>query len=253
MRPALVGLLLLGLLLAPAAGAAPTLRWTTVADRPHDRDAFTQGLVAHDGVLLESTGLYGRSTVRRVDPRTGAVLRVVDLPASQFGEGLTIVDGVAVQLTWTERVLHTYDPATLARTGTRAYPLDGWGLTTRRGLLVASDGSARLRFLDPTTLRVVRGVVVRDGQRPIMGLNELELIDGLIWANVLMDDRIALIDPANGRVRAWIDAAALRRRLPGPADVLNGIARDPVTGHVAVTGKLWPRLFVIRLLQPVPR
>lgn len=253
MRHALAVVAIALLALAPSAGAAPTLRWALVAERPHDSTAFTQGLVAHDGILLESTGLYGESTVRRVDPATGAVLRSVDLPASQFGEGLAVLRGTALQLTWTNRVLHAYDPATLARTGTRAYRWEGWGLTARRGLLVASDGSARLRFLDPDTLRVVRSVVVRDGSRPIARLNELELIDGLIWANVWMDDRIALIDPTDGRVRAWVDGAALRRRLPTTGEAFNGIARDPVTGHVAVTGKLWPRLFVIRLLEPVPR
>lgn len=253
MRRALVVLLLAGLALAPAATAAPTLRWALVAERPHDPDAFTQGLVAHGGVLLESTGLYGASTVRRVDPATGAVQRSIDLPATQFGEGLAVLDGTALQLTWKNRVLHAYDPSTLGRTGSRAYRWEGWGLTTRRGRLVVSDGSARLRFLDPATLRVVRSVIVRDGSQPVTRLNELELIDGLIWANVWMADRIALIDPGDGRVRAWVDGRALRRRLPTPGEAFNGIARDPITGHVAVTGKLWPRLFVIRLLEPVPR
>lgn len=233
---------------APAApAAAPTLPWTLVAERPHDATAFTQGLVAHRGVLLESTGLYGASSVRRVNARTGRVLRLVPLPESQFGEGLTVSDGAVLQLTWREHLLHTYHPATLWRATTQRYRWEGWGLTTYRGSLVVSDGSATLRFLDPETLRVRREIVVRDGAQPIRNLNELELIGDRIWANVWMDDRIALIDPADGRVTGWLDCSSLRQRLPQTGEALNGIARDPLTGHVIVTGKRWARMFVLRL------
>lgn len=235
-----------------AAQGAPTQRWELVATRPHDPTAFTEGLVAHGDVLLESTGLYGQSTVRRVDPRTGAVLARQALAADLFGEGLTVLGGTAVQLTWNEGRILSWDPATLTRTANRRYPFVGWGLTTNGRSLIASDGTATVRWLDPATLAVRRTIRVHDGARAIDRINELELRDGILWANVWRSDRIALIDPADGRVRAWVDCIALRRRLSAPGEVLNGIARDPVTGHMAVTGKQWPELFVIRLVGRVP-
>lgn len=241
--------LLLLLLLAPAATAAPTQRWELVATRPHDPTAFTEGLVASGDVLLESTGLYGQSTIRRVDPRTGAVLARTPLAAGYFGEGVTVLGRRAIQLTWREQRILTWDPASLAERANRTYPFEGWGLTTNGRSLIASDGSAVIRWLDPATLRVQRTIRVHDGARAITRLNELELRGGTLWANVWHSDRIALIDPADGRVRAWVDCTALRRRLSAPGEVLNGIARDPVTGHMAVTGKYWPELFVIRLVR----
>ena len=234
------------------ASAAPTMPWTLVATRPHDANAFTEGLVAHDGVLLESTGLQGQSTVRRVDATTGQVLASVALAPNEFGEGLTVMGGSATQLTWRQRVLHTYNPTTLAATGTRRYRFEGWGLTTNGRQLIASDGSATLRWLDPKSLRVTKTVTVKDQGMAIYDLNELEYRDGIIWANVWHSDRIALIDPATGKVRAWLNMARLRQRLSAPGEVLNGIARDPVTNHMVVTGKLWPQLFVIKLAGRVP-
>ncbi len=226
--------------------------WTLVATRPHDATAFTEGLVAYRGVLLESTGLLEQSTVRRVDATTGQVLASTPLPANEYGEGLTVLAGSATQLTWTQHVLHTYDPTTLAITGTRRYRFEGWGLTTNGRQLIASDGSATLRWLDPATLRVTKTVTVTDEGAAIYGLNELEYRDGIIWANVWRSDRIALIDPATGKVRAWLNMARLRQRLSAFGEVLNGIARDPVTDHMVVTGKLWPQLFVIKLAGRVP-
>ncbi len=245
---------LLGLLTAggATAQAAPTVSWRLVDVRPHDPTAYTQGLVGYRGVLLESTGLYGRSTLRRVDATTGRVLQQAPLQPTQFGAGLTVVDGRAVQLTWTQYVVHSYDPETLRRIGSRRYPWAGWGLTTNGRQLIASDGTTRIRFIDPTTFRVVRTIRVRDGGRTVGQLNELELRDGVLWANILYQDRIALIDPATGRVRGWVDCAPLRRRLSAPGEVLNGIARDPVTGHMAVTGKYWSELFVLRLKGRIP-
>lgn len=234
------------------AAAAPTVPWTLVATRPHDATAFTQGLVAYRGVLLESTGLTGQSTVRRVDATTGQVLASTPLPAYEYGEGLTVLAGRATQLTWMQHVLHTYDPTTLAVTGTRRYRFEGWGLTTNGQQLIASDGSATLRWLDPATLRVTKTVKVTDEGAAIYDLNELEYRDGIIWANVWRSDRIALIDPATGKVRAWLNMARLRQKLSVPGDVFNGIARDPVTNHMVVTGKLWPQLFVIKLAGRVP-
>lgn len=237
---------------APPALAAPVVPWRLIDERPHDPSAFTQGLVAHRGVLLESTGLYGESTVRRVDPRTGRVLRRVTLDRRLFGEGLTVHAGRAVQLTWFEDRVLFWAPGSLASRGSAAYAWEGWGLTTDGASLIASDGSSTLRFLDPSTLAVRRTVTVRDGSVPITRLNELEYRDGVIWANVWPEDRIALIEPASGRVRGWLEMAPLRQRLGGRGEVLNGIARDPVTGHMVVTGKLWPRMFAIRLTGRVP-
>ena len=234
------------------AAAAPTVPWTLVETRPHDATAYTQGLVAYRGVLLESTGLLGQSTVRRVDATTGQVLALRPLVANEYGEGLTVLAGSATQLTWTQRVLHTYDPTTLAVTGTRRYRFEGWGLTTNGRQLIASDGSATLRWLDPATLRVTKTVTVTDEGAAIYDLNELEYRDGIIWANVWRSDRIALIDPATGKVRAWLDMTRLRQRLSAPGEVLNGIARDPITNHMVVTGKLWSQLFVIKLAGRVP-
>ena len=234
------------------AAAAPIVPWTLVETRPHDATAYTQGLVAYRGVLLESTGLLGQSTVRRVDATTGQVLALRPLVANEYGEGLTVLAGSATQLTWTQRVLHTYDPTTLAVTGTRRYRFEGWGLTTNGQQLIASDGSATLRWLDPATLRVTKTVTVTDEGAAIYDLNELEYRDGIIWANVWRSDRIALIDPATGKVRAWLNMARLRQRLSAPGDVFNGIARDPITDHMVVTGKFWPQLFVIKLAGRVP-
>lgn len=239
------------------ASAAPTIRWELVDTRPHDPAAFTQGLVAHEGVLIESTGDCcpsgsGLSSIRRVDPRTGDVLAIRRIPAPVFAEGVAVLGGSAWQLTWLDGVVYRVSPRTLRRSATVPYDRGGWGLTTQGRRLVASDGSARLFWLDPPTLRTTRTVTVRDEGRPVPLLNEMELLGGLIWANVWKDDRIALIDPRSGGVRAWLDMSSLRRRIAPSGEVLNGIARDPVTGHVIVTGKLWDRMFVVRLAEPVP-
>jgi glutamine cyclotransferase len=248
----LIGLTVVLLALGtPVAEAAPTIPWTLVAERPRDANAYTQGLVAYRGVLLESTGRYGASSIRRVDPRTGRVLAQVDLAPRYFGEGLTVLRGRAVQLTWLERRLFRWNPTTLADKGSQAYRFEGWGLATNGRHLIASDGSATVRWLDPTTLRVVRSVRVRDGRRAVHNLNELEYRGGVLWANVYPSDRIALIDPRTGRVRAWLDLARLRSRIVS-GGVLNGIARDPVTGRTIVTGKDWPKMFVIRLAGRIP-
>jgi len=242
---------------ASVATAAPTIRWDLLDTRPHDPGAFTQGLVANGPVLIESTGdcCVGRdnSSIRRVDPSTGRVLAIRRLRSPLYGEGVTVLRGTAWQLTWMNGVVFSRSPTTLRVTGSVPYPREGWGVTTQGTRLVASDGSARLRWLRTPDLRVTRTVTVRDDGRPVARLNELEMLDGVIWANVWMDDRIALISPSDGRVRAWLDMSALRTRVNGTGEaVLNGIARDPVTGHVVVTGKNWNRMFVIRLAEPVP-
>ncbi len=238
---------------APIAGAAPSVPWRLVDTRPHDPRAFTQGLVSYKGVLLESTGDCcpagsGKSSIRRVDPRTGRVLAIRRIPAPVWAEGVTVLRGTAWQLTWFDGVAYRVHPVTLRQRAAVRYGREGWGITVQGRRLVVSDGSAVLRWLQPRNLRVTRRVVVRDEGRPVRRLNELEMIGGTIWANVWTDDRIALVRPSDGVVTGWVDLSSLRGRLGSPADVLNGIARDPVTGHVLVTGKNWDRMFVIRLL-----
>ncbi|GIV85068.1 MAG: glutamine cyclotransferase [Candidatus Roseilinea sp.] len=229
--------------------AVITYTYTVVGTYPHDPTAFTQGLVYADGVLYESTGLYGRSSLRRVALETGEVLQRHDLPAEYFGEGLTLFDGRLIQLTWQNHTGFVYDAASFALQQTWAYPTEGWGLTHDGAHLIMSDGSATLRFLDPTTFQVQREVLVTDGGRPVVRLNELEYVNGEVFANVWQTDRIARIDPKTGRVLGWIDLSGLlapeERR---GADVLNGIAYDAQDGRLFVTGKLWPKLFEITLV-----
>ena len=235
-----------------AATAAPAVAWHTVATRPHDATAFTEGLVAHSGALLESTGMEGSSTVRRVRATTGAVLRRSANPRGVFGEGLTVLRGTAWQLTWRDHRIYGYDPRTLARRSNRPYPHEGWGLTTDGTSLIASDGTPTLRWMNPRTLAVGHTISVTDDGQPVAHLNELEMIDGAIWANVWLTNRVAIIDPTDGHVRAWLDLASLNPKLVNPDAVLNGIAVDPVTRLPIVTGKLWSRMYVIRPEGPIP-
>ncbi len=242
---------------ASVAAAAPTLQWSLVATRPHDAGAWTQGLVAYRGELLESTGdccdpARQESSVRRIDPLTGQVTWKRQIRGPQYTEGLAVLGGYAWQLTWMDNVAYRLSLPGLRQVQAIPYPRQGWGLTSHRGRLLASDGSATLRWLSRPRLRVTRSVVVRDGARPVFNLNELEVVGQHIWANLWQEDRIAIIRPGDGRVLAYVDLSPLRQRLGRPGDVLNGIARDPVTGDVLVTGKFWDRMFVIRLDEPVP-
>jgi glutamine cyclotransferase len=230
-----------------AAGrGAPTVK--VIAAHPHDRNAFTQGLVVHEGQMLEGTGQYGSSSLRRVDIATGRVEELVPLPSAYFGEGITVLDGRIYQLTWQNGVAFIYDAETLALERTARYDGEGWGLTTDGMRLILSDGSASLSFLEPETFGVERQVTVRENGQPITRLNELEYIDGEIWANVWYDDRIVRIAPSSGEVLGWID---LSRLYPSPGrardDVLNGIAYDADSGRLFVTGKNWPQLFEIEV------
>uniref|UniRef100_A0A7C4AH57 Glutaminyl-peptide cyclotransferase n=1 Tax=Fundidesulfovibrio putealis TaxID=270496 RepID=A0A7C4AH57_9BACT len=215
----------------------------------HDPRAFTQGLLMADGHLYESTGLTGRSSLRKLDPSSGAVLARRDLPASLFGEGLALHAGTLYQLTWTSGVVLLYDFASLTPKGQLPLETEGWGIASTPMGLVTSDGSATLTWRDPASFRPVRTLTVRDGDRPVERLNELEWVDGLILANVWHEDRIAVIAPSTGRVAAWIDCSGLRARLgPLPPDAdLNGIAWDGAAKRLYVTGKLWPALFQLSL------
>lgn len=216
---------------------------------PHDPNAFTQGLVFLDGKLLESTGQEGSSSLRSVELQTGKVLKKVDVPIPYFAEGIALLNNKIYQLTWQHRVGFIYDSQTFQKIGEFNYSGEGWGLTTDGKSLILSDGSNRLRFIDPSSFQVTKTIAVLDGKKPIAELNELEYVNGEIYANIWHDDRIAAIDPETGRVKAWIDLTNL---LPAgdvqdPEAVLNGIAFDQAGNRLFVTGKLWPRLFEIKI------
>ena len=227
---------------------APVARFEVVRSYPHDPQAFTQGLVFLDGVLYEGTGLNGRSGIRRVRLENGEVLKVQKLEDQHFGEGIAVVGDSIVQLTWKSGVGFVYDRNTFQRTKTFNYPGEGWGLTYDGTRLIMSDGTATLRFLDPKSLKEIGRLEVRDGGRPVEQLNELEVVKGEIYANVWGTDRIARISPKTGAVIGWIDLTGiLSPRDPASTDVLNGIAYDAAKDRLFVTGKLWPRLFEIRV------
>jgi glutamine cyclotransferase len=236
---------------APPAGPAPVamLRPEVLAELPHDPSAFTQGLEIDGGVLYEGTGLVGESQLREVDPGTGAVRRAVPLPDDLFGEGIAVVGDRIWQLTWQDGVALEWDRESL--TLLREVPVEGegWGLCDDGGArLVRSDGTDRLRFHDPATFAEQGSVAVTLDGAPVTQLNELECVDGQVWANVWRTDRIVRIDPATGRVTAVVDAAGLldpARR--ADADVLNGIAALP-GGEFLLTGKLWPATFRVRFV-----
>ena len=216
---------------------------------PHDTGAFTQGLIFVDGKLYEGTGQEGRSSLRQVDLQSGRVLKKVDLPEQFFGEGITLLNGKIYQLTWQHQIGFIYNAQTLEKSGQFEYTGEGWGLTNDGRSLIISDGSNRLKFLDPDSFRVTRTIAVTDGGAPIRELNELEYVNGEIYANIWHDQRIATIDPQSGRVTGWIDLTGLLQ--PGAVHdgeaVLNGIAFDQASNRLFVTGKLWPQLFEIKL------
>ncbi|BCX05216.1 MAG: glutaminyl-peptide cyclotransferase [Candidatus Roseilinea sp.] len=235
-------------LLTPGPPAVITYTYTVVNAYPHDPGAFTQGLVYAGGVLYESTGLYGRSSLRRVALETGEVLQQRDLPAEYFGEGLALFDGQLIQLTWQNNTGFVYDAESFELQQTWAYPTEGWGLTHDGAHLIMSDGSATLRFLDPTTFKVQREVQVTDGGQLVVRLNELEYVNGEVFANIWQTDWVARIDPQTGRVLGWIDLSGLLTPEERQGvDVLNGIAYDAQNDRLFVTGKLWPKLFEITL------
>jgi glutaminyl-peptide cyclotransferase len=229
---------------------APVFGCKVLHSYPHDPGAFTQGLVYHDGFLYEGTGLNGRSSIRKVRLETGEVVQAQKLEAHYFGEGIAVWAGSIVQLTLQSEIGFVYDRATFQRTRTFSYEGEGWGLTHDGKRLIMSDGSARLRFLDPKTFKEIGAVTVRDGAQPISQLNELEYVRGEIFANVWQTDRIARISPATGAVKGWIDLRGLlSANEAAAADWLNGIAYDAAGDRLFVTGKLWPRLFHIEVVQ----
>ncbi|MFN7940465.1 MAG: glutaminyl-peptide cyclotransferase [Thermoanaerobaculia bacterium] len=236
---------------ATTAEASRSIAVEIVAEHPHDPEAFTQGLVWDGRYLLESTGLEGRSTLREVELASGRVVRRRDLAPDLFGEGLALVADRLVQLTWKNEKVLSWNRADFAAAGEQALAGEGWGLAWDGRSLVESDGSPFLVWRSPATLAEERRLLVRRGGRPLAYLNELEVADGEIFANVWMTDEIVRIDPRSGDVTATYDASGLLTAAErDQADVLNGIAWDPTKRVFYITGKLWPKLFEVRLPDP---
>ena len=244
-------LLIAGVLLAGACSQAQVKQYgiKVVKEYPHRTDAYTQGLFFQDSVLWETTGQYGESTIRTVDLASGEPTQLKKLNSKYFGEGSVILDGVLYVLTWTNKVAFKYDAATLTYQKTLSYPREGWGITTDGKQLIASDGSANLFFLDKD-LKLLKRLPVTMNGRSLRYLNELEWIDGKIWANVYTTDTIVIINPADGKVEAAIDCSGLlpRKLRKKDTDVLNGIALD-AEGRIYLTGKKWPRLYQVELVK----
>jgi glutamine cyclotransferase len=224
--------------------------YSVVNQYPHDTQAFTQGLVFHDGFLYEGTGRRGASSVRRVDIETGDVLQIRNVPRPYFGEGITIFGDQLLQLTWESQVGFIYDRDSFDSLGVFSYPTDGWGLTHDGASLIMSDGTSHLYFMNPETFERTADVRVVSNAGSVWRLNELEYIEGEVFANVWLSDRIVRIDPGTGEVTGWIDLSGLLTPEEAVvADVLNGIAWDEENERLFVTGKLWPWVFEIELIE----
>ncbi len=250
LRPALLVLFLAIRAFAPAC-AADTYR--IVHAYPHDPQAFTQGLIYVDGHLYESTGLEGKSSLRMEDLESGRILQRLGVPSQYFAEGITNWGSTLIQLTWENHTALVYDRFSFKLLRTFSYTGEGWGLTQDGKSLIMSDGTSALRFLDPASFRETRRVTVTDHGAPVTELNELEFVHGQVYANVWHTDRIARISPATGKVLGWIDLGGLlpQGQRSGPEAVFNGIAYDSAHDRLFVTGKLWPKLFEIRII-PAP-
>lgn len=231
--------------------AVPTYSYKIKNSWPHDKRAYTQGLIYLDGVLWESTGQYGSSSLRKVELKTGKVIKQITVPPKYFAEGMTVFHNKVFQLTWQEQKGFIYDPVTFQKQGEFTYTGEGWGLTHDGESLIMSDGTNEIRFLDPTTLQTTRTISVFDGEQPVEQLNELEYIAGEIYANIYQTDRIVRIDPKSGKILGRIDLTGLlkTKERTGAEDVLNGIAYDEAGKRLFVTGKMWPRLFEIEIVK----
>ena len=246
--------LLAAVLLVPAIGIPqktrqiPVLSVKLIRTYPHDPHAFTQGLEYCGGYLYESTGIAGQSTLRQVALQTGAVIRKVSLPSQYFGEGLTIFHGKIYQLTWLAKKGFVYDLRTFRQIGEFPYDTEGWGLTHDETSLIMSDGTNKIRYIDPLSFRVTRTIEVYAGSEGVVNLNEMEYINGEIFANVWHSPRIARIHPRSGQVLAWIDLTSIVSKEQHEEEaVLNGIAYDKARDRLFVTGKNWSNLFEIKV------
>jgi glutamine cyclotransferase len=237
---------------ATPAASIPVCTARIVSVFPHDRAAYTQGLVYENGGFYEGTGLRGRSALRRVDLESGEVLQTHSLPPQYFGEGIAIWEDRIIQLTWQSRQGFVYDKESFELLDTFSYPTEGWGITHDGTELIMSDGTQTLRFWDPETLIETGSIDVFANAGPVTRINELEYIQGMVFANIWQTDLIAVIDPHTGQVAAWIDLRGLLgpEDLVEPVDVLNGIAYDAGSERLFVTGKLWPKVFEIELISP---
>jgi glutamine cyclotransferase len=241
-----------GCLFPGNSNVIPVYTYNVVNTYPHDRNAFTEGLVFEDGFLYEGTGHYGNSSLRKVELETGDILQIRELPAQFFGEGITICGNEIIQLTWQSHIGFVYDKDSFELLQEFNYSTEGWGITYDGTRLIMSDGTSTLHFLDPQSFVEIGQLEVFDDNGPVTRLNELEYIKGEIYANVWQTDRIAIIAPETGRVTGWIDLGGLltAEDRSEPVDVLNGIAYDAATDRLFVTGKLWPKLFEIELISP---
>eukprot|EP01097_Dermamoeba_algensis_P009723 TRINITY_DN696_c0_g1_i2.p1 TRINITY_DN696_c0_g1~~TRINITY_DN696_c0_g1_i2.p1 ORF type:complete len:252 (-),score=43.09 TRINITY_DN696_c0_g1_i2:727-1482(-) len=223
------------------------LKYSVVGEYPHDRNAYTQGLIVIGDVFYESTGLYGQSSLRKVNLTTGQVIKSVSLPKEDFGEGLTLLGDFFYQLTWKENKIYKYDRDfnLVSTIPNPRFLHEGWGITENGEEVIISDGSDNLRFYDPTSFSKTDRVKVTLNGRPVQRLNELEIVDDLIWANIYYSRDIVAIDPESGKVRAYLDLSGLNPG--GNAEVLNGIAFDKRTRRLFVTGKLWPKMYELKV------
>jgi glutamine cyclotransferase len=236
--------------LSIAHAAAPEYGYQVVHVYPHDRNAFTQGLEFRGGFLYEGTGLEGRSALRKVNLETGQVVQELRIAPQFFGEGITVINQQILELTWKAEAGFVYNQDSFRQLRTFRYPGEGWGLTNDGSQIYMSDGTAQIRVWDPGTLQERRRITVRDGVKPIEELNELEWVRGEIYANVWQTDRIVRIAPADGKVTGWINLKGILSAADREGtDVLNGIAYDALGDRLFVTGKLWPKLFEIKLVK----
>jgi len=228
----------------------PVYTYKVINTYPHDRSAFTEGLVFEDGVLYEGTGLHGYSTLRRVKLETGEILQIRELSSQFFGEGVTIYGNKIIQLTWQSHIGFVYDKYTFKLLKKFNYPDEGWGITHNGKHLIMSDGTSTLHFLDPETFKEISQIEVSANNIPVTRINELEYIQGEIYANIWQTERIARIDPLTGQVTGWIDLKGILspEDHSETVDVLNGIAYDTKNDRLFVTGKFWPKLFEIELI-----
>ena len=225
-------------------------RLEVVAEYPHDTGSYTQGLFFHEGQMYETTGLHGKSTLRKVDLNTGKPIIKLDFGQKYFVEGSVVLNDNLYILTWDSKVVFVYDVDSLRYKSTWSYPREGWGITTDGKQLIASEGSSILYFMDEK-FSLKRRVYVKHEDRPVMWLNELEYIDGKIWANVYTSEEIVIINPKDGRVEGVIDCRGLlpKELRDTTTDVLNGIAYNPDTKKIYLTGKNWPKLYEIKLIE----
>ncbi len=230
--------------------SAPQNGYRVVESYDHDPANFTEGLDLEGEILYEGTGLYGQSRLIKRNLASGEILGSINVGSEYFAEGVTVLKGEVFQATYTSRICFVYDAETLASRRTFNYATEGWGLTDDGGALIMSDGSSNMYFMDPSTGRVEKTLEVRDDQGPVGSLNELEYVDGQIYANIWKTDVIAIISATSGEVEGWVDLTGLKPSENEQADVLNGIAFDTQTGYLLVTGKRWPYLYKIEL---VPR